>query len=166
MAATLPTMTTDYFQVRLYSQAAVPELERSRPLIPLGDIAEIVTVQRQDICALPGVPQGIVGVLNLRGQLIWAMDLRQLNRSWVPESRPNPQGKVTLVLVTSDQGQVGCIADELLGIATCDPAVMQGIAPNFRTAYAFCDRQIEQDSKHTGLVIDTRQLFRHLSLMA
>ncbi|OKH19216.1 chemotaxis protein CheW [[Limnothrix rosea] IAM M-220] len=159
-------MTTDYFQVRLYPRGAAPGLGRSRLLIPLGDIAEIVTVQQQEICALPGVPQGVTGVFNLRGQLIWTMDLRQMNRTWVSESRLNPQGKVMLVLVTSSQGQVGCIAQELFGIATCDSAAMVGITPDLRRAYVFCDRQIEQDRNTTGVVIDTGQLFRHLSLMA
>ena len=104
----ITTATADYFQIQLYPQDSTSLVSQTRLMVSLSDIAEIITVQQRDICPLPGLPLGVTGVLNLRGQLIWAMDLRLLNRTWRQSQRSNPQAKVTLVLVSSPQGQIAC----------------------------------------------------------
>ncbi|AFY37106.1 CheW protein [[Leptolyngbya] sp. PCC 7376] len=154
--------TADYFQVQLYPNNSSPSLSQTLLLIPLSDIAEIITVQQREICPLPGVPQGVTGVLNLRGQLIWTMDLRLLNRDWGDSTRQNPQAKSTLVLVTSEQGQIGCYVDSLKGIVNCHLGQQREVQTYHQAAYAFCKSEIELPNSQLGLLLDTPQLFQHL----
>ena len=157
-----PTALVDYFQVQLYSPKVFEAFRRTRLLVPLGDIAEIITVQQRDLCPLPGLPRGVTGVLNLRGQLIWTMDLRLLNESWAGSARRNLQAKLTLVLVASEQGQIACLVDRLLGIMNCHLEQCQPARSPFSSAYAFCENELALENGDTGLLLDTPQLFKHL----
>lgn len=156
------TATTDYFQVELYPKAIAPDLAQTRLLIPLGDIAEIITVERREICPLPGVPQGVMGVLNLRGQLIWVMDLRAVQGQTHRRSRPNPQGKITVVLLQSAKGQIGCLVTTLMGITTCDLAELTAVEPPLREKYPFCTGQLGLANDNRGILLDTTLLLSHL----
>ena len=158
--STLAT-TADYFQVQLYSDES-SSLGQSVLLIPLSDIAEIITVQQREICPLPGVPQGVTGVLNLRGQLVWTMDLRLFNQGWSGAARKNPQAKSTLVLVGSEQGQIGCSVESLMGITTCHLGQQRALQPLHQQAYAFCAGELELPNNRLGLLLDTPKLFEHL----
>lgn len=156
------TAIADYFQVQLYGPKTSVAPSHSRLLVPLKDIAEILTVQQREICPLPGLPRGVIGVLNLRGQLIWAMDLRLLNGGWSDGIRRNLQAKLTLVLVTSKQGQIACLVDKLLGITSCHLQQCQPIQPDLGKAYAFCPQELPLETGDLGLLLDTTQLFQHL----
>lgn len=156
------TATTDYFQVELYSQAIAPDLAQTRLLIPLGDIAEIITVERREICPLPGVPRGVTGVLNLRGQLIWVMDLRMVQGQGEHRGRPNPQEKITILLIQSSRGQIGCFVTTLLGITTCDLAELTGVDPPLRQSYPFCTGQLALVDDNRGILLDTALLLSYL----
>lgn len=156
------TAMVDYFRVQL----VMPSLGRSPGgsclLIPLGDIAEIITVQQRQICPLPGVPKGVIGVLNLRGQLLWVMDLGQLKGNDFSDMSPNPQGKVTVLLLQSSQGLVGCLVEKLLGITTLDPGVGEPLTAPWQADYAFCTHHFNQGDGLVGVLLDTPQLFAYL----
>lgn len=157
------TATTDYFQVELYPKAIAPDLAQTRLLIPLGDIAEIITVERQEICPLPGLPQGVIGVLNLRGQLIWVMDLRLVQGQTERRGRPNPQEKLTIVLLQIATGQIGCFVATLMGITTCDLTELTTLdAPLLREKYPFCTGQLALANDNRGILLDTALLLSHL----
>jgi chemotaxis signal transduction protein len=161
MSVTTAAMV-DYFRVKLGLSSQGRSPGEGCLLIPLGDIAEIVTVQQREICPLPGVPKGVIGVLNLRGQLLWVMDLGQVKADYLPETRPNPQAKATIVLLQSPQGQVGCLVSTLLGITNVNPADLQPLAMAWRQDYAFCTHQLDQGDGVTSLLLDTPQLFTYL----
>jgi chemotaxis signal transduction protein len=152
----------DYFRVKLGLASQGRSPGEGYLLIPLGDIAEIVTVQQREICPLPGVPKGVIGVLNLRGQLLWVMDLGQVKADYLPEARPNPQAKATVVLLQSSQGQVGCVVLSLLGITTINPADLQRLTTVWQQEYAFCSHQCDQGDGVMSLLLDTTQLFAYL----
>ena len=156
------TATTDYFQVELYPQAIAPDLAQRRLLIPLGDIAEIITVERREICPLPGVPRGVAGVLNLRGQLIWVMDLRLVQGQMPRRGRPNPQEKITIVLLQSARGQIGCFVATLLGIATCDLSGLMVVDLPLQEKYPFSMGQLALANDNRGILLNTAALLSHL----
>lgn len=156
------TATTDYFQVQLYPPAEAMALAKTRLLIPLGNITEIITVQQQDLCPLPGLPRGVLGVLNLRGQLLWVMDLRLVQGQMIPKARQNPQEKLTVVLLHGEQGQIGCLVDSLQGITAIAPGDLQPIALQWTSTYSFCTAQLSQGDGFTGFVLVPEALFRHL----
>ncbi|NJN73886.1 MAG: chemotaxis protein CheW [Limnothrix sp. RL_2_0] len=156
------TATTDYFQVELYSLAIAPDLAQTRLLIPLGDIAEIITVERREICPLPGVPKGVTGVLNLRGQLIWVMDLRMVQGQVDRRGRPNPQEKITIVLLQSANGQIGCLVTTLMGITACDLTELTVVDLPLQKKYPFCMGQLALAHGNRGMLLDTALLLSHL----
>lgn len=162
---TTTTVTTDYFQVQLYSSSTATELlAQTKLLVPLGDMAEIITVQRREICPLPGVPRGVAGVLNLRGQLIWVTDLRmvQPRQQGTQQQSLNPQEKVTIVLIQSDQGQIGCLVATLQGITTGVPSELLTVTPKLKAYYPFGLGQLALADGTMGIVLDTAALIRYL----
>ncbi|SMH50468.1 chemotaxis protein CheW [Picosynechococcus sp. OG1] len=115
-----PSTQTDFFRVQLYPAGADP-LAQTRLLIPLENMLEVMTLPRQDICPVPGVAPGVLGVTNQRGQLIWVVDRRSPSGLGTSAARPNPQEKLTVVLLgQGDAGQVGFVVTQLEGIAPFD----------------------------------------------
>lgn len=152
----------DYFRAQLYEPTQAEVFAQTQLWLPLGNIVEIVTVQRQDICPLPGLAAGVLGVTNLRGQLIWLVDLRAV-RQRLPSQRFNPQEKLTVILLQSPQGQglVGCLVTLLQGIVSVESTVLQGVGDDWQMIYPFCDR-LGQWGDQQGFILNLRQLFDYL----
>jgi purine-binding chemotaxis protein CheW len=78
---------------------------------------------------LPGTPPFVLGLINLRGHLLAALDIRPLLGS--PTSSPN--SGAALVIVSVGGVEVGLLADEVIEIRRCDiqlsPALSSGEGP-------------------------------------
>ncbi len=112
-------MTQDYFRVRVSGSVRVA--------LPLKNIETVLQIDRQLICPIPGVPSGLLGVVNRRGILTWVLDLGHF-LELRPLSGP-PNRKLTAISliqedvdgVSDKQGSrksVACIVEELEGIFT------------------------------------------------
>lgn len=76
--------------------------------IPLGRVKEVIAMT--PITPLPGVPDFYKGMINLRGQIVSIINLRQRLRFPVVEHTP----KKTSILITHvGKITVGCIVDEV-----------------------------------------------------
>ncbi|BAW95325.1 CheW-like domain containing protein [[Synechococcus] sp. NIES-970] len=161
----MPIVTTevDYFRAQLYPPREHQPLAKTKLLVPLQDIAEVVTIQRQDICPIPGVAPGILGVANQRGQLIWIMDLCEIRGDEAASKRLNPQEKLTIMLLQQAQGQVGCVVAQLQGIVSLDLQQGQKIEAQWQTFYPFCDRQLSE-GEDWAFLLDIMQLFEYLQM--
>ena len=105
-------MATDYFQFQLKNQLNL--------VIPLEQVAEVLTLPRSEICPIPGVNQALLGVINQRGQLLWIVDLNQLlNQSPLQQLRQSSP-KLTVIVVSANDKKIGCLVSKLQGIATQD----------------------------------------------
>ncbi|ANV84950.1 hypothetical protein AWQ21_11545 [Picosynechococcus sp. PCC 7003] len=132
----------DFFRVQLYP-AGANSLAQTRLLIPLDNMLEVMTLPRQAICPVPGVAPGVLGVTNQRGQLIWVVDRRSPKGLGTSAARPNPQEKLTVVLLSQgDGGQVGFVVSQLEGIAPFDLGVAAPVATAWQGFYPHCDRQL------------------------
>lgn len=101
-------MIVDYFKV---------ELAQSQFLaIALEQTAEVLTLQRIDICPIPGVKPELVGVSNQRGKLLWVIDLSAMLQLPPLNPRLSRQDKVTAVVLTTENYRIAGIVTNLKGI--------------------------------------------------
>ncbi len=101
-------MIVDYFKV---------ELSQSQLLaIALEQTAEVLTLQRTEICPIPGVKPELVGVSNQRGKLLWVIDLSAMLQLPPLNPRLSRQDKVTAVVLTTENYKIAGIVANLKGI--------------------------------------------------
>jgi len=88
-------------------------------------------IRYQEMTRVPLVPQVIRGLINLRGQIVMALDLR---RRFGMEERPDSQLPMNVV-VRTDDGAVSFLVDEIGDVLEADdedferpPETLQGVA--------------------------------------
>jgi purine-binding chemotaxis protein CheW len=105
--------------------AAQPELMRDSSIIieivEFNLAAEIYGIESsfvrevyplKDFTYLPGVPQFILGIINVRGQILPVIDLKKLFN--LPEKGIGELNKV--IILNNEQMEFGILADEISGI--------------------------------------------------
>jgi len=75
--------------------------------VPVQQVREVISYQ--EMTRVPLVPQVIRGLINLRGQIVMAVDLR---RRFGMEDRPDSQLPMNVVVQTDDGG-VSLLVDEI-----------------------------------------------------
>src|SRR5579872_1815812 len=119
--------------------------------VPVQQVQEVI--RYQEMTRVPLVPQVIRGLINLRGQIVMAVDLR---RRFGMEDRPETQLPMNVV-VRTDDGAVSFLVDEIGDVLEADeqnfersPETLQGEAGEVvRGVYKLQDRLM--------LVLDTQQ---------
>ena len=97
--------------------------------VPVEQVQEVI--RYQEMTRVPLVPQVIRGLINLRGQIVMAVDLR---RRFGMEDRPDSQLPMNVVVRTED-GAVSFLVDEIGDVLEADednlerpPETLQGAA--------------------------------------
>jgi len=97
--------------------------------VPVEQVQEVI--RYQEMTRVPLVPQVIRGLINLRGQIVMALDLR---RRFGMEERPDSQLPMNVV-VRTDDGAVSFLVDEIGDVLEVDeesferpPETLQGHA--------------------------------------
>jgi len=119
--------------------------------VPVQQVQEVI--RYQEMTRVPLVPQVIRGLINLRGQIVMALDLR---RRFGMEDRPESQLPMNVV-VRTDDGAVSFLVDEIGDVMEVDdetferpPETLQGQARELvEGVYKLNDRLM--------LVLDTEQ---------
>jgi purine-binding chemotaxis protein CheW len=95
--------------------------------VPVEQVQEVI--RYQEMTGVPLVPQVIRGLINLRGQIVMAVDLR---RRFEMEERPSSQAPMNVV-VRTDDGAVSFLVDEIGDVLEAEegtfeppPATLQG----------------------------------------
>jgi len=105
-------MIIDYFKV---------ELAQSQPLaIALDKTAEVLTLQRSEICPVPGVRPELLGVSNQRGKLLWFVDLSAILQIASPSSQSSRREKITAIVLSLENFKVAGVVANLKGIIDLD----------------------------------------------
>ena len=104
-------MIPDYFCCQLRQSVKV--------LFPLESTEEVISLNYEEICPVPGVSDSLIGVVNQRGKLLWVLELSDLLQI-EPDNkiRRSPDTLTLLVLSNShnSEQQVGCVISHLEGI--------------------------------------------------
>jgi purine-binding chemotaxis protein CheW len=119
--------------------------------VPVQQVQEVI--RYQEMTGVPLMPQVIRGLINLRGQIVMAVDLR---RRFGMEDRPESQLPMNVV-VRTDDGAVSFLVDEIGDVLEVDeesferpPETMQGEARGLvRGVYKLRERLM--------LVLDTER---------
>ena len=110
-------------------------------------------IRYQEMTPVPLAPPVIRGLINLRGQIVTAIDLRRRL-----ELRPRPDGELPMnVVVRSEDGAVSLLVDEIGDVLETSPEAFEGppetlsgVARSLiRGAYKLADRLL--------LVLDTEK---------
>lgn len=151
----------DFFRVCLYPPGD-EIFAQTRLLIPLNHVLEVLTLSWQSITPIPGVTQGVLGVTNQRGQLIWVVDLRSGANFGAQMARPNPQEKLTVVLLGEGTSQrIGLVVAQLEGVTAFALEPETPPTGHWLRFYPHCDRQLCQGTER-GFTLDLSRLFRFL----
>lgn len=88
-------------------------LQGSRHAVPLDHVDRVIPAAA--VTALPGAPAGVLGVLDLHGQVLPVFDLRSRWRLPAAELSPRHQ----FLLVRSARRRLALVIDEALGVQAC-----------------------------------------------
>ena len=75
-------------------------------------------IREQPMTRVPCAPPVVRGVMNLRGQIVTALDLRQ--RIGLPE--PEVSGSMMNVVIRTSEGPVSLLVDEICDVLRVDPS--------------------------------------------
>ncbi|MCT7970287.1 chemotaxis protein CheW [Laspinema sp. D1] len=73
-------------------------------VVPIEQVVEEIARSRREICPIPGVPEAILGVVNIAGKLLWVIDLADFLTEVLgltPRS-PSRGDELTLVVIRKD----------------------------------------------------------------
>lgn len=100
--------------------------------IPVGDVQEVL--QSQPLTRAPLAPAAIAGLMNLRGQIVTAVDVRRVLRS---QAANHTEEKMNLVIRHAST-EVSLLVDQIGDVVTVDeskverpPETLQGMAREF-----------------------------------
>jgi purine-binding chemotaxis protein CheW len=120
--------------------------------VPVLDVQEVITHQR--VARVPLAREGIAGLLNLRGQIVTAIDMhRQLEiSSDVAESLMN-------VVVCDREELFALVVDEVGDVAAFSPQSVEQLPANLDGAWArVCTGLVQLDQGLLALIDVTRLL--------
>lgn len=81
----------------------------------------------KDFTPLPGVPSHILGIVNVRGQILPVVDLKKFFN--LPEHGLGELNKI--IILCNDQMEFGILADDVLGTQTVTTDEIRAIPPDF-----------------------------------
>lgn len=111
-------LTRDHTDVAREGKYLSFEIDRERYGISIQNVIDIIGVQ--DITAVPGQPDYVQGVINLRGQIIPTMDVRIRF-----QKKPLDYSDRTCIVVVDLKGvSVGIIVDKVLEVQNIDSEVI------------------------------------------
>jgi purine-binding chemotaxis protein CheW len=113
-AATVPTRTTQYCTYRLADHWFGVEARQ---------VQEVLA--GQELTPVPLAPPGIAGLLNIRGEIVTAVDLRA--RLGMPAADPGAERLAVVVRV--DGEPVSLVVDGIGGIVDADPDAFEPAPP-------------------------------------
>ncbi|MBL1210707.1 chemotaxis protein CheW [Geminocystis sp. GBBB08] len=93
----------DYFIVELNDEQKIA--------IPLDKVQEVMSINYNDICPIPGVKSGLLGVVSQRGNLLWLLDLSRLLLNF--NSLTNRFNALTILVTKLEENYIGLVIKKL-----------------------------------------------------
>lgn len=119
--------------------------------LPVEQVQEVIPFQ--EMTRVPLVPPVIRGLINLRGQIVMAMDLR---RRFGMEERPESESPVNVV-VRTDDGPVSFLVDEIGDVLEVEERNLEGAPNTLRGPTRELVQGVYQLSDRLMLVVDSKK---------
>jgi chemotaxis signal transduction protein len=126
----------EFFQVRLQQETSL--------LVPLANTVEVIVINRQEICQIPGVLPNLFGTIARRGQLLWILDLSELlGLTPTKSTRAQSSEKLFILVLTTESvklfsfrdelpSQIGCVVQKLQGIISIETPTYAPVTSQFQ----------------------------------
>ena len=127
--------------------------------VPVETVSEIVSVKKEDLSRVHGLETAIV-----RGRVISVVQLNHLfdwQQAANPTTPSKPAEDKTLVIVGSDNKEIGLVVDKLLGE---EDVVIKSLAENYRNVEGVAGASILGDGR-VSLILDVGALVGRSSLV-
>ena len=126
------------------------------------DITDVVKITKtDDITSVPKTPEHVLGVMNLRGNIIPVVTLKK--KLGLPENEQIPDEKL-IVVVDTQLGYIGCLVDQIDGaiIINSDeilppPMNSIGIDPEFIKGVVMVERN---NNRELLIILDISKIFK------
>lgn len=119
--------------------------------VPVQQVQEVI--RYQEMTRVPLVPRVIRGLINLRGQIVMAVDLR---RRFGMEERPESQLPVNVV-VRTDDGAVSFLVDEIGDVLETDEESFESTPETLQGEARELVRGVYKLKERLMLVLDTER---------
>lgn len=163
LVSTLERQTPAAFDLSLAASAATPapvgercilfDLDGTRYALQMGQVVEVAEVP--PVTLLPHVPAWLLGVSNLRGEILAVLDLRLFL-----DLGPRPQSAMArMLIVQGDAGlYAGLVVDAVHGVASVDMQALQPPTAPMDDPVLPLLRGVHQQDNRLLAVLDTDRL--------
>lgn len=127
-----------------------------RYAVPMEYVREITPLK--DLTQIPGTPPHIVGMINLRGQILSVIDLGR----FFDIERQAISDLTTIIVVKSGEIQYGILADSIVGTRVLDPSALQTGISTFAGLKAEVMRGVTPDQM---ILLDAPKLLSHEAVL-
>jgi purine-binding chemotaxis protein CheW len=128
--------------------------------VPVEQVQEVI--RYQEMTRVPLVPEVIRGLINLRGQIVMAVDLR---RRLAMEDRPDSELPMNVVVRTND-GAVSFLVDEIGDVLEADEDSFERPPETLAAEFRELVRGVYKLPERLMLVLDTEQAVAGVDLAA
>ena len=130
------------------------------------DIKSVIKITKSfDITPVPKTPHFILGVMNLRGNIIPIVSLKE--KLGIPETKDENSDEFTIVVIDTELGYIGVIVDKIEGATVIDkneilppPMNSVGIDPEFLKGVVMTS----EARKELLILLDVSKIFNKESL--
>lgn len=120
--------------------------------LPISAVHEVFLLSR--ITRVPGSPPMIIGVLNLRGRIVTALDMRQIMGFTPSRTRP------TMAIGIERRGELfGLAVDEMGDVLTSVPAEREPAPMNLDRRWREIVTGVHRSDTHLVLIVAVDRLF-------
>ncbi len=137
----------------IISKVAMIQLEEETIGIPIDGIREIL--KSPPITSLPWMPPWIMGIIQVRGELITVVDLSFWFKLKTPAENTSSEG--FLVVVENAAGPLGLFVDVVLGFSEVSP---EEIAEDFSSSEVGRRRYIKTITKELMTILDLAEFLK------
>lgn len=89
-------------------------------VISLKNITEVLQVSLSEICAVPQLPNSVLGIYNWRGEMLWLVDLEEMLGYTALLKHSNNLSKMMAIILEHDGQYMGLLVRQLMDIEWLD----------------------------------------------
>ncbi len=118
--------------------------------VPLLKVHEVIGMP--ELTAIPQAPQHVVGITNLRGQIITVFDLRSCLKAQSKGEQPS------VIICDMPFGQLGLIVDSVSSVLSPEPEKISPVPPGSRASHHDFITSIYAQAQELILMLDVEKL--------
>jgi purine-binding chemotaxis protein CheW len=126
--------------------------------LPAVDVREVVAPSPSRITPVPNSSPLLLGILNLRGQVIWVADIGQ----FLGDSPPlnTDRSEISVIAIEQDEVVVGLAVDQIIGMDWLNPEKLSTDAPDSMAPYLQGEWLIDPETNRCLRLLDPVAILR------